>query len=86
MIVGMMHWRDEKVARKERPSHTVRYLKELLEKEQRQQKSGWDEEPKMMSPEEQEEEMLAYQRHRERQRRSAAGTLPSPDYRKTPTK
>ena len=38
----------------------------------------WAKNTEPMSPEEQEEEMRAYQRHREKLRRSAAGTLPSP--------
>ena len=69
MITGMMHWREEKVAQKQQQ-----------DQQPSQRKPGWDE-PELMSPEEQEQEMLAYQRHRERQRRSAAVTLPSPDYR-----
>ena len=62
------------MAQKERPPHTVQYLKqlhrEMLELEEQAHRP--------LTPEELEEEMRGWERHREKLRRSAAGTLPSP--------
>jgi hypothetical protein len=73
MIHGTMHWRDEKVARKERPSHTVRYLKELEEQERQKYQQE--------SPEELEEERRAYQKHVLSQKKWGVNIPPFPDSR-----